>query len=306
MRPRRLISALVLSAVIGANAHPVSALQYERLPVDDGDALILARGAIVKGDTERFRQFLTSMQARGDNVIGVALDSPGGALIEAETLAGKIRQENFGVLVPRGSECSSSCFLLFAAARRRLVGSDALIGIHSASEGGEETPYSMGMTTALARDLGAYGVPNAIVGKLVQTEPGRTTWLLPSDLASMDVKVLPDKSKALESNTPPLINRTPNVPPTEQRQARSAAYEEGLVARRSMETWFANLTGDYRAGADYWTAQRSLPKSGSCYTPPTQYSKGWTDGCLEAQRRFAPNDVRRKSEPEFKQGWNSY
>lgn len=181
------------------------------------------RGAIVPDDTKRLRNFINSMQAKGDRVIGIALDSPGGLLVEAETLAGEISQRDFGVLIPQGSECSSACFLPFAAAQRRIVGSDALVGIHSASENGEETPHSMTLTTALARDLSGYGVPDAIVGKLVRTPPGRTTWLLPS-----------------------------------------------------------------------------------CYSPPARYSKVWTDGCLEALRRFTPTDIRRKTEPEYKEGWNSY
>jgi hypothetical protein len=283
-------------AALAISAHRGSALQFERFAFDDGDALVQARGPIVKGDTERLSKFVASMQARGDRVIGLLLDSPGGALIEAEALAGKIRQSNFGVFVPPASECSSACFLLFAAAPRRLTAPDALIGIHSASENGEETPYSMGITTAMARDLGQYGVPDAIVGKLVQTPPGRTTWLLPSDLASMDVKVIPDRSTPVK----------PSTRPSEQTPPKSAAFEEGLAARKGMQVWFNGLNGDYRAGAEYWAGQRSSSKSGSCYSPPAQNSKAWTDGCLEALRRFTPTDIRRKSEAEYKEGWNSY
>lgn len=296
MMRKPIYLASVLCAVFAIHAHRVSALQYERYAFDDGDALVQARGPIVKGDTERLSKFVASMQARGDRVIGLLLDSPGGSLIEAETLAGKIRQSNFGVFVPPASECSSACFLLFAAAPRRLTAPDALIGIHSASENGEETTFAMGITTAMARDLGGYGVPDAIVGKLVQTPPGRTTWLLPSDLASMDVKIIPDKNAPTK----------PSTPQSEPTPSKSPAYQEGLAARRGVEAWFAGLNGDYRAGADYWAGQRSSSKSGSCYSPPAQYSKAWTDGCLEALRRFTPTDTRRKSEPEYKEGWNSY
>src|SRR6516164_1820207 len=29
-------------------------------------------------------------------------------------------------------------------------------------------------------------------------------------------------------------------------------------------------------------------------------------GCVAAQRQFAPSDVRRKAEPDYRQGWNAY
>jgi hypothetical protein len=101
-------------------------------------------------------------------------------------------------------------------------------------------------------------------------------------------------------------NVSKDLSPSALTPQKSAAYQEGLAARRGLETWFAGLNGDYRVGAEYWAGQRSLSNSGSCYSPPAQYSKSWADGCLEAQRRLAPTDIRRKSEPEYKQGWNSY
>jgi hypothetical protein len=61
-------------------------------------------------------------------------------------------------LEPSGSQCSSACFLLFAAAGQRAVAPDALIGVHSASDNGQENINSMAFTTAFAREAAAYGV----------------------------------------------------------------------------------------------------------------------------------------------------
>jgi hypothetical protein len=41
--------------------------------------------------------------------------------------------------------------------------------------------------------------------------------------------------------------------------ATTPAFEQGRADRQAVETWFAGLNGDFRAGADYWAAHRSKP-----------------------------------------------
>ena len=50
---------------------------------------------------------------------------------------------------------------------------EALVGVHSASYGGRDTPDAQAATVRMARRLSVYGVPDAILGKLVsaQTQP---------------------------------------------------------------------------------------------------------------------------------------
>ncbi len=86
----------------------------------------------------------------------------------------------------------------------------------------------------------------------------------------------------------------------------TTVFQQGLADRKQWETWFNSLTGDYHEGARFWSAQRSLPKPGSCFGPNGQSLGDWTAGCLAAQQRLAPADARRKSEAEYRQGWNSY
>lgn len=57
----------------------------------------------------------------------------------------------------------------------------------------------------------------------------------------------------------PLASPPPDQPP------KSKIYEEGLADRRIWENWFVALAGPFKDGAEYWSAQRSLPKPGSCY-----------------------------------------
>ena len=93
-----------------------------------------------------------------------------------------------------------------------------------------------------------------------------------------------------------------NPPPS----TSASAFDAGLADRRAYEEWFTSLTGDFKRGVEYWAAQRSLPKPGSCYLGDGTSAGPWTQGCLAAQRRLTPTDVRRKAEPDYRQGWNAY
>jgi hypothetical protein len=84
--------------------------------------------------------------------------------------------------------------------------------------------------------------------------------------------------------------------------APSTAFAQGLADRKALEDWFASSSGDYHVGALYWAAQRSLPHPGSCAALGGDRSAG----CFASQGRLATSDVRRKTEPDYRQGWNSY
>ncbi len=188
----------VLAASVGALwvafSSSVHALQYGRVPLEGHAVVITFTGPIVEGDLDRLAAFVRALPA-DDSVVGVALDSPGGSLAEAARLLPAVYQVGWLAFVPANSECSSSCFLLFAAAAKRFVAPDALIGIHSASERGQDTAAAKAATTEMARLAGALGVPSAIIGRMVQTVPGRMTWLTPTELASWDVVILSDTKK---------------------------------------------------------------------------------------------------------------
>jgi hypothetical protein len=181
--------AVAVSLSLYFSATCASALQYQRVPLDPPLIGVAATGPIVPGDFDRLDAFIRTLP-QTDHILGFFIDSPGGNILEAEKIALLINKTAATVTIPSDSQCASACFLLFAAAAHRFMGPNALIGVHSASENGEENLFSMGFTTAFARDAAGYGVPDAIIGKLVSTEPGRMTWLTPSDLKPMDVAIL--------------------------------------------------------------------------------------------------------------------
>lgn len=86
---------------------------------------------------------------------------------------------------------------------------------------------------------------------------------------------------------------------------QSPAFEQGAADRQGWEDWFGRLSGDYRSGAEFWAAHRSIQNPGSCYGPAGQNLGDRTRGCVAAQQRLATSDVRRKTEPDYWRGWNS-
>ena len=81
----------------------------------------------------------------------------------------------------------------------------------------------------------------------------------------------------------------------------SALFSQGLEDRTGWENWFSSLSGDERAGAEYWAGQRSLPNPGNCLG-----TTDFTKGCMKARARLAGPDTLRKSQPAYRQGWNAY
>jgi hypothetical protein len=88
---------------------------------------------------------------------------------------------------------------------------------------------------------------------------------------------------------------------TDTAATTSASFHDGANDRLTWETWFNGLSGEERDGAYYWSAQRSLKNPGDC----ARLGGLGEVGCAEAKARLAPSDARRKSDPDYKAGWNS-
>jgi hypothetical protein len=88
-------------------------------------------------------------------------------------------------------------------------------------------------------------------------------------------------------------------PPPENR------FQRALSDRTELEQWVAALSGDFRRGAEWWTGRRSLPNPGSC-NGLVATSQDFVFGCEAAKARLTPIDVKRKSDPDYRRGWNSF
>jgi hypothetical protein len=196
-----LLGAALVALGLAGGAVPAAAMQFSQVGNDADLAQINGWGEIIQGDGDRLK---TALEAAGaSRSIALVLDSPGGSVVEGERMAHMIRDNDIAVVIPNNGKCVSACFLLLAAALRRFAGPDALVGVHSASESGEETATSMAVTTAMARIAADFDVPPAILGKMVRTVPGRVEWLTHDDLRAMGVRILGEAAPATPSPAPP-------------------------------------------------------------------------------------------------------
>jgi hypothetical protein len=185
---RLLILALLCGILAAGRA---SAMEFRPVALPEpGQVALLMQGEIEPGDADRLRALRLPA---GQRITLVVLNSPGGAVLAGRDMARFLRAKGVPVLVPRSGVCASACFLLFAAGREKLAQPGARIGVHSASvTGGRESIGTLGVTTLMAREAAAYGVPPAITGRMVTTQPGDMAWLSEDELRLMGVRIVGD------------------------------------------------------------------------------------------------------------------
>jgi hypothetical protein len=306
---------------------PAHAMQFEQVQISATEVIIGGRGPIIKGDAARLDQTLAQVP-QTKRLLALALDSPGGLVTEGEQLAASIRTHKLPVVIPSNSQCVSACFLLIAASPHRMAASDALVGVHSANENQQETDVSLAVTTLMARDAAKDGIPPAIIGKMVETTPGRVEWLTHADLASMNVTVYDGDTQTATRQTvmasvpqvaptvsPPSVVRPPSPPPQGQvpgqvppqalaQPSVSPGFAAGRDDRRAWEAWLAGLHGPYRDGAAFAKAQIGLPRPGSCYGPGGVNRGDFTVGCEVARQRLATVATKLAVNADYAVGWN--
>jgi DNA-binding helix-hairpin-helix protein with protein kinase domain len=99
--------------------------------------------------------------------------------------------------------------------------------------------------------------------------------------------------------------RVKPIPRPEEIPLPEVPFQRGLADRTELEQWIAALSGDVRRGAEWWAGRRSVPNPGSC-NGPAAASQDFTLGCDAAKGRLAAIDRKRKSDPEYRKGWNSF
>jgi hypothetical protein len=284
-------------------------MQFQPIVVSQTEVVLDGRGPIVPGDMDRLSGAVSAVPPTGRQLLVLALDSGGGNVAEAKQMVGLIRSQHLAVMIPRNSQCASACFLLLAASPRRFAASDALIGVHSASQNGAETDTSLAVTTLMARDAAELGVPPLIIGKMVETTPGRVEWLEPSDLALMHVTVFEgDPLVALRQSDASQARRgvVPGAPvPAVIPAVGSSGYAMGRDDRRTWEAWLGGLRGAYREGAAFAQTQMFQAAPGTCYGPNNVNRGDFTLGCDVAMQRLAPLAAKLRSSADYATGWNA-
>lgn len=152
-------------------------------------------GTIDVGAAERFA---AEIEARGEYVTRVALNSPGGSVQDALAIGTLVRQRGFATSVAAGALCASSCPLVFAGGAARQASGRAAIGVHQIyatiapgdlpsglSAAGDAMSDAQKTTALITRHLSAMGVDPALWLHALETPPDRLYYLSPEELQAL-------------------------------------------------------------------------------------------------------------------------
>jgi hypothetical protein len=124
----------------------------------------------------------------------------------------------------------------------------------------------------------------------------------------------PQATATQESAPTPQSPSPPPAPTPNQAALPPAviAYAQGHADRVRLEQFVDALPASEKQGFVYWSSQRSLNDPGSCSVGaeaafPNDPAKNsiFLKGCQEGQVQLAPVDIRRKSDPLYRAGWNA-
>jgi hypothetical protein len=156
--------------------------------------VLLAEGTIDLGAAGRFAQ---EIEARGEYVKVVALNSPGGSVDDALTMSKLIREKKLGTKVASRALCASSCPIVFAGGTSRIAEKDAVIGVHQVFNGGKGRPTAdeamssaQATTARVARHLDAMGIGAGLWINALETPPDRLYYLTPKEMADFKLTTI--------------------------------------------------------------------------------------------------------------------
>jgi hypothetical protein len=150
----------------------------------DGSEIEIS-GVFARGLADSFAAAL----AKAPKARLIHLDSPGGRVGEALAIRDLIAQHGLETYVEH--QCIAACTIAYAGGKTRWLGSDAVIGFHSAKFGGSDGPSA---STAMAAAYTAAGIQHSFIQKAVET-PAAAVWK-PSADALISAGVVTDRAPA--------------------------------------------------------------------------------------------------------------
>jgi hypothetical protein len=112
--------------------------------------------------------------------------------------------------------------------------------------------------------------------------------------------------------SPQPFNSAPAVAAQPPLSPAPTSYAQGHADRVRLENLVNSLPGPEKQGFVYWSSQRSLTNPGSCeagavaaFPNDSEDEASFVQGCQEGQVQLAPTDIRRKTDPMYKAGWNA-
>lgn len=155
------------------------------------DGVLTAVGTI---DAGAARRLAAEIEARGEYIETVEINSPGGSLDDAMLMARMVREKGYTTRVGKGALCASSCPLFLAGGTERRVDAEAAVGVHQFYAVGnlpDEPAQAMvdaQMTTArITRHLSEMGVDPALWLHALDTPPSALYYLSDQELAGYNL-----------------------------------------------------------------------------------------------------------------------
>ncbi len=184
-----MLHRLFLAVLLGLNTVTSSGVSYAANVVTEaemGRGIVALSGEIVPGDALSLRQAISDAVGRGLHISAIRLNSVGGSVRESVGILRIVRAAGLTTVVGRSDTCASSCFLIFAAGKSKIVYPKARIGVHAASdELNWKTARSLRGTRAVIRIAQRLRVPLAIRNKILKTPPTEMAWLGRLELEKM-------------------------------------------------------------------------------------------------------------------------
>lgn len=171
------------------------ALLRQPLTIELGPGGVLSlTGSIDPGSFERVQ---AELEARGEYVKQVSLNSPGGSVIDAVKIGALMVAGEYTTSVAHGALCASSCPLIFAGGKQRLASRQSAIGVHqvyAVANAGDLPAGLAGVGTAMSeaqrttavitRYLNTTGVDPAMWLHALETPPSQLYYLSSEELAT--------------------------------------------------------------------------------------------------------------------------
>ena len=93
---------------------------------------------------------------------------------------------------------------------------------------------------------------------------------------------------------------------TQTGTVRSSSYRNGQSDRINFNNWLAQLSGQYAEGAKYFANLYFTTESmvGDCMAQWVD-NNAWAMGCNEALKQLSVPSLHRRTDPQYRQGWDS-
>lgn len=183
---RCMAAAAVASAMMGM-AGDATAAKLSTKYLDGLGYVITVDGEIKEGDAAVFGKLVRRQQSKNEPVRTVILNSPGGSVGDAMSIAQIMRDDDgMGALVNDGKTCASACFLIFAAAKERLASPGSTLAVHRARDSMGDSDIAKAGSVELLEAYKTLDVPDNIRLRMIETPPDQVYELSAADKEKMN------------------------------------------------------------------------------------------------------------------------